>query len=122
VPEAIQASNAQFVFITNLMTSQGQTHGMTAKDHIHEVFKYVGRAPDTVVVNTGTVSKELLAVYAKACQFPVVDDVDNVACTIVRADFLDDEPVVKKQGDVLQRSLVRGDAEKMGATLYNLLQ
>lgn len=122
VPEAIQASKAQFVFITNLMTSQGQTHGMTAKDHIHEVFKYVGRAPDTVVVNTGTVSLELLAVYAKACQFPVVDDVDNVACTIVREDFLDDEPVVQKQGDVLQRSLVRGDAEKMGATIYNLLQ
>jgi len=122
VPEAIQASKAQFVFVTNLMTSQGQTHDMTAKDHIHEVFTYVGRAPDTVVVNTGAVPEDLLARYADACQFPVVDDVDNVACNIVRADLLDDEPVIKKEGDVLQRSLVRGDAEKMGETLYNLLQ
>jgi uncharacterized cofD-like protein len=122
VPEAIQASNAQFVFVTNLMTSQGQTHDMTAKDHIHEVFKYVGRAPDTVVVNTGAVPEELLSRYAGACQFPVLDDVDNVACNIVRADLLDDEPVVKKQGDVLQRSLVRGDAKKMGVALYSLLQ
>ena len=122
VPEAIQTSNAQFVFITNLMTSQGQTHGMTAKDHIHEVFKYVGRAPDTVVVNTGNVSEDLLQRYAQACQFPVVDDTNNVACNIVRADLLDSEPVVKKKGDVLQRSLVRGDAKKMGVVLYNLLQ
>jgi len=121
VPEAIQASDAQFVFITNLMTSQGQTHDMTAKDHIHEVLKYVGHAPDTVVVNTATVPAELLERYAQACQFPVVDDVNEVACRVVRADLLDDEPVVKKKGDVLQRSLVRGDSEKMGEVLYNLL-
>jgi len=121
VPEAIQESEAKFVFITNLMTSQGQTHGMTAKDHIHEVLKYVGRAPDTVVVNTATVSDELIERYAQACQFPVEDDVDEVACDIVRADLLDDEPVIKKKGDVLQRSLVRGDADKMGEVLYNLL-
>lgn len=121
VPEAIQSSDAKFIFVTNLMTSQGQTHGMTAKDHIHEVLKYVGRAPDTVVVNTATVPDDLLARYAEACQFPVLDDVDGVACTVVRADLLDDEPVVKKEGDVLQRSLVRGDVEKMGDVLYNLL-
>jgi uncharacterized cofD-like protein len=121
VPEAIQASNATFVFVTNLMTSQGQTFGMTAKDHIHEVLKYVGRAPDTVVVNTGTVSKELLKKYAEASQFPVEDDVDGVACNVVRAELLDVEPVVKKKGDVLQRSLVRGDADKMGSVLYGLL-
>jgi 2-phospho-L-lactate transferase/gluconeogenesis factor (CofD/UPF0052 family) len=121
VPEAIQASKAKFVFVTNLMTSQGQTHDMTAKDHIHEVFKYVGRAPDTVVVNTATVPADLLQKYAEACQFPVVDDADQVACEIVRANLLDDEPVLKKQGDVLQRSLVRGDADKMGIVLYNLV-
>lgn len=121
IPEAIQESTAKFVFVTNLMTSQGQTHNMTAKDHINEVLKYVGHAPDAVVVNTTTVSDELLQKYAEACQFPVVDDMDEVACTVVRADLLDDEPVVKKKGDVLQRSLVRGDADKMGDVLYNLL-
>lgn len=122
VSEAIQASEAKFVFVTNLMTSQGQTHDMTAKDHVEEVLKYVGRAPDTVVVNTAKVSKELLDRYAEAFQYPVVDDMNEVACNIVRADLLDDTPVEKKQGDVLQRSLVRGDAEKMGKVLYDLLQ
>lgn len=121
VPEAIQQSSAQFVFVTNLMTKQGQTQGMTAKDHIEAVLQYVGRAPDTVVVNTGTVADDLLVKYAQAHQYPVVDDVNEVACTVVRADLLDDEPVQKKAGDMLQRSLVRGDAQKMGKVIYDLL-
>lgn len=122
VPEAIQASKATFVFVTNLMTSQGQTHGMTAKDHVEEVLKYVGRPPDTIVVNTAEVPPELLKRYGEAFQFPVIDDANEVGCNIVRADLLDDTEVIKKAGDVLQRSLVRGDAKKMGDVLYNLLQ
>jgi len=122
IPEAIQASKAPFVFVTNLMTSQGQTYGMTAKDHADEVLKYVGRPPDTVLVNTGIVSESLLKRYADAFQFPVVDDADHIACTIVRADLLDDAEVIQKKGDILQRSLVRGDAKKMGTAIYNLLQ
>lgn len=121
VSEAIQAAQGKFVFVTNLMTKQGQTHGMSAKDHIDEVLKYVGRAPDTVVVNTTAVADELLAKYAEAHQYPVVDDANEVACNIVRTDLLDDEPVAMKAGDVLQRSLVRGDAQKMGKVIYDLV-
>ena len=121
VSEAIQAAQAQFVFVTNLMTKQGQTQNMTAKDHVDEVLKYVGRAPDTVIVNTTVVSDDLLAKYAEAHQYPVVDDANQVACNIVRADLLDDEPVTLKAGDALQRSLVRGDAKKMGQVIYDLL-
>lgn len=121
VCEAIQQSPAKFIFVTNLMTKQGQTHGMTAKGHIEEVLKYAGRAPDTVIVNTGTVSEDLLEKYAEAHQFQVVDDVNEVACNIVRADLLDTTPVLQKEGDALQRSLVRGDAVKMGKVIYDLL-
>jgi len=122
VPAAIQSSSAQFVFVTNLMTSQGQTFNMTAKDHADEVLKYVGRAPDTILVNTGKVSDALLERYASAQQYPVVDDADEIACKVVRADLLDDTEFVKKQGDVLQRSLVRGDSVKMAEALYGLLE
>ncbi|MFT5849683.1 MAG: putative cofD-like protein [Patiriisocius sp.] len=121
VPAAIQSSRAQFVFVTNLMSSQGQTYGMTAKGHADEVLKYVGRAPDTILVNTGKVSDVLLQRYATACQFPIVDDADEVACKIVRADLLDDTEFVQKKGDTLQRSLVRGDSTKMAQALYGLL-
>ncbi len=121
VPEAIQASDAQFVFASNLMTRPGQSHNMTACDHVQEVARYVGRTPDCVVVNTGKVPQHLLEKYAQAFQFPVVDDCDNYEQRVIRADLLSSEEVIKRKGDVLQRSLVRGDGDKFAALLMQLL-
>ncbi len=121
VSEAILSSKAKFIFVTNLMTSQGQTHKMTAQDHVAEVFKYVGKSPDVVVINTAKVPEQLLQKYAEAFQFPVIDDITDSVCEVVRADLLHNTPVMKIKGDVLQRSLVRGDAQKMGKVLYGLL-
>ena len=119
--EAIQQSAGKFVFATNLMTRPGQTPGMTATDHVREVEKYVGQLPDVVIVNTGIIPKLLLERYSKLGQFPVVDDCDIVDTVIVREDLLDCEEVVKSKGDVLTRSLVRGDGDKFASVILNLL-
>jgi uncharacterized cofD-like protein len=122
VPEAIQSSKAKFVFASNLMTRPGQTHNMTACQHVDEVTKYVGRMPDCVIVNTGEVPAHLLEKYAQGFQFPVVDDCVSSAYTVIRADLLSSDEVVKKKGDVLQRSLVRGDGDKFAKVLLGLLE
>lgn len=122
VPEAIRESKAQFVFASNLMTRPGQTYGMSASDHVNEVARYVGQMPDVVIVNTGVVPQHLLERYAEGFQFPVMDDCDKLPCKVIRADLLSSDEVVKKKGDVLQRSLVRGDGDKSAALLMSLLQ
>lgn len=121
VPEAIRESKAKFVFASNLMTRPGQTHNMTACDHVREVEKYVGQMPDFVVINTGQVPQHLLVRYAENFQFPVRDDCADIDTTIIREDLLSSEEVIKKKGDVLQRSLVRGDGEKFAKLLVSLL-
>jgi uncharacterized cofD-like protein len=121
VPEAIRASRAQFVYASNLMTRPGQTHGMSATDHVREVEKYVGQLPDVVIINTGVVPEHLLVRYSEAFQFPVVDDTDKLSCRVIKADLLSREEVVKKKGDVLFRSLVRGDGDTFAALLMTLL-
>jgi uncharacterized cofD-like protein len=122
VPEAICTSKATFVFASNLMTRPGQTYKMTAADHVHEVAKYTGVMPDYVVVNTGAVPSHLLEKYAQEFQFPVVDDTDTLPCKVIRADLLSTDEVIMKKGDVLKRSLVRGDGEKFAALLLELLK
>lgn len=125
VSASILQSKAKFVFAANLMTRPGQTHGMTACDHVKEVEKYVGRQPDVVIVNTGEVPEHLLQKYAESYQFPVIDDCDDacgLSSEIIRADLLSREEVEKKKGDVLQRSLVRGDGDKFAQLLIGLLK
>lgn len=121
VSAAILQSKAQFVYAANLMTRPGQTHGMTACDHVREVQKYVGKMPDTVIINTGTVPEHLLKRYADMHQFPVVDDCDDIDTHIIREDLLDSQEVLKKKGDVLQRSLVRGNGDKYAQLIRTLL-
>ncbi len=122
VAEAIQETEAPLVFAVNLMTRPGQTHGMTAADHVQAVEKYVGKMPDCVIVNTSEVPESLLTRYAELGQYPVVDDTDRLDCKVIKADLLSDEEVVKKKGDVLVRSLVRGDAAKTAAVIKSLLE
>jgi uncharacterized cofD-like protein len=122
VPEAIRASKAKFVFASNLMTRPGQTHDLTASGHVAEVAKYVGQVPDYVVINTGAIPQHLLEKYAEEFQFPVVDDCDAQDGTIIRAELLSEDEVIKKKGDVLQRSLVRGDGDKFATLLLSLLE
>lgn len=122
VPEAIRESKGQFVFASNLMTRPGQSFNMTASEHVKEVEKYVGQMPDHVIINTGEVPAHLLKRYAEAFQFPVVDDCATLSCNVIRADLLSSDEVVKRKGDVLQRSLVRGDGEKFAKVLLGLLQ
>lgn len=121
VPEAIRESKAIFVFASNLMTRPGQTHGMTACDHVNEIERYVGQMPDIVIVNTGIVPPHLIERYAEGFQYPVIDDCDGLSCKVIRTDLLSSDEVVKRSGDVLQRSLVRGDGDKFAELLMTLI-
>lgn len=122
VSASILQSKGKFVYAANLMTKPGQTHGMTACDHVREVEKYVGKMPDVVMVNTGEVPEHLLKKYAESHQFPVIDDCDGLETEVIRADLLSREEVVKRKGDALQRSLVRGDGDKFAQVLIGLLK
>lgn len=119
---AILQAKAKLVFASNLMTRPGQTDNMTATDHVKEIERYVGRRPDIVIVNTGTVPEHLLQKYAESEQYPVIDDCDSYDAEIIRADLLSTDEVVKPKSDVLQRSLVRGDGKKFAKLLMELLK
>jgi uncharacterized cofD-like protein len=60
IAEAIVKSKAVFIFVSNLMTKIGQTHGFTASNHVSEITKYVGRNPDIVIVHRGGFDARIL--------------------------------------------------------------
>lgn len=108
----------QFVYIVNLMTHFSQTHEMTAQDHLDEVVRYSKRAPDVVIINTGTISQNILQQYTDNKEFPVTDDLqDTEHMRIVRGDYVSRVAVTQKAEDAVQRSVLRHDVQKLATEL-----
>lgn len=122
IAEAVKKSRAKNVFIMNLMTKKGQTHGMTASDLVRELTRYVGRAPDVVLVNDHPLPQEAVGHYAEKGEQPIVNDLTNDApYRVVASDIVWSKIIEREAGDTLDRSLVRHDPEKLGGALRDLV-
>ncbi len=108
VPEAIAESDAEVVYIVNLMTRAGETDGYRASDFVRAVAAHLGREPDTVLVHTVPHDPERLPAYAGEGAAPVAADVDAVralAARVITGNFATEE------------YFIRHDAEKVIAAL-----
>ena len=121
VSEAIRNSPAKIAFVSNLMTKCGQTYGFGISDLIRELQRYIGRTADHVLVNTAPLPKKLLARYEEDGEAPIAFDGGDQKDKIITADFLASEEVKKVKGDVLRRSLIRHDSNKLARAVVGLL-
>lgn len=121
VAEAVCSSSAKKVYVCNLMTKLGQTSGMGVAEHVSEIKKYLGCVPDYVLVNTGVLPPELVAKYANDKEYPVIFNYEAEDCRVIPADLLATEAVQTAQGDVLKRSLIRHDSDKLAGKLVELI-
>ncbi len=118
VAEAIKAAPGTFVYISNLMTRPGQTRGMKLSDYITELERYVGRTPDAIMCNTTALPAEALERYRSEGDEPVENDLD--VARVITGDYLSRTLVTTKAGDVLQRSLIRHDGDKLASAILQL--
>lgn len=120
---AIMSSKSVFIYILNVMTKDGQTSELTAQDHLNEVTKYAGRAPDFILVDTTTIPKSILNMYKKEHATRVIDDLDgSFKGHIIRKELLSPTAIAHVRGDPLKRSLLRHDSHKLADTLYEIIQ
>lgn len=126
ISQAMRESNSKKVFICNLMTSRGETTSMTLQDLIDEIEKYVGsKIIDFVVVNSKEPSIEVIKEYESNGQFPVkifLNEETKKRVQILEGDLLAEELYRKSNADVLQRSVLRHNPDKLGVLLLDLIQ
>lgn len=121
IPEALKKTRAAIVYVLNLMTKFGQTYKYSAADHLRALEAYIGTSINTVLVNTGTIPKRALAVYAKSHEVPVADDLTHKKpYAVVRADLISSTMETKSKSDALVRSLIRHDSDKLARALMSL--
>jgi len=123
VAVAIRKSKARLVYVLNLMTRMGQTYNFTALDHINEVKKYLGKFPDIVLLNKRPIPENISKRYLKEeNSVPVKDDLDNkFPFRIIKKNFISNKVYQKAKSDLLKRSLIRHDPEKLAKVIIELL-
>lgn len=115
VPYAIKKSRAVKFFILNLMTEYGQTYGFTASKFIQKLNDYLPvKYLDYVLVNQATIPPNILNRYIKSHTRPVVNDLDkSYPFRVISADILSPKIIKSEKGDILKRSFVRHDPDKI---------
>ncbi len=118
--EAVAASKARLVYVTNLFTKAGQTEDYSARDHVSEIARYAGREPDVILINQGGLTPDVLAKYAEEGEYPPQDDFPPGDARVQRLPLVSVYAVPAVPGDPLARSLVRHDPAKLAAALATL--
>lgn len=118
---ALQSTPARLLYVANLMARRGQTIGMALGDYVTEITRYVGRRPDVVVAHGGTLRPELLARYAASEQVHPVEIGQYADCPVHLVDIVSEIAVEQKAGDVVPRSLIRHDSDRLAAAIVTQL-
>ncbi|MBP6946040.1 MAG: hypothetical protein KBB46_01985, partial [Candidatus Pacebacteria bacterium] len=92
----------------------------SASHHIEEITRYVGRRPDTIIMNVGTFPDDVLELYKKENELPIVDDLPHDT-SVIRGSFADVVVAPKVAGDTVPRSFIRHDSMKIATAIRELL-
>lgn len=119
----IKNSQTKIIYMMNLVTKTGQTTNYSATDHITDLTKYLGRAPDYVFVNNGEIHPEVLEWYTSHGEKPVEDDLNssNFSGKIIRTDLVDRKQFTKPDADKLSRSILRHDSDKLASEILKII-
>ncbi|MDO8741588.1 MAG: 2-phospho-L-lactate transferase CofD family protein, partial [Candidatus Roizmanbacteria bacterium] len=118
--EAMKKSKAKIIYIMNLMTKSGQTTNYKATDHLKDLGFYLERQPDYVLINNGDISSDILTSYQRYNETKVENDLNKNGYQIVEKDLIDNKKIEKNTADILYRSILRHDSEKVAEILISI--
>jgi len=122
VAESLQKSSARVALVISLMNKFGQTYGFKVSDYVETIKKYLGKYPDYVIINTEKMPKSILRRYQEEKGHPPMDDIrPSRKYRVIRRHLLAGEIVGRKGEDIVKRSLIRHDSDKLANVLAGLL-
>jgi len=121
--QALRRTRAPLLYVCNIMTEAGETDGFDAFEHVQKITEHLGRAPDCVVVNRGTVDAARLRAYeAEGAQLvdPTPELLKEAEIELVQLDLVGSGPHAQHDAEALASWLAdycrqRQVAQKVGA-------
>jgi uncharacterized cofD-like protein len=121
IPEAIRKSKAKKVFVCNLMARTDQLAATTVRDFTAAMERYLDGNFDVVIYNDKKPSPRLLAHYEKENETLMHWDGLPEHATCIGDDLVArSSPREQKKGDLIVRSLIRHDSDKVAALIAEL--
>lgn len=116
--EALIETHAKKVFVVNLMNRKGQTTGYKVSDYLEEIKRFVGTDIfDYILVNDQDPPEDLIESYANEGDL-VRNDIDDARVKLANLlGELESAPVK----DIMKRSLIRHDSNKLAEELMKIV-
>ncbi len=123
VKEAIDKSKANKILVLNIMTQTGQTDKFKPADFVKTINSYMGKKKlDVVLVNIKKPHTKALMAYKKQGAEYIVPQTKGLSgLEIIKKDFLSQVIHKKNKGDILHRSLLRHDSDKVAKIIWELI-
>jgi uncharacterized cofD-like protein len=112
IAAAVNAAEAEKVYVCNLMTKHGETDGFRASDFVRELQRYLGGRVDRVVLHRGPIPDRMVERYSVEQQLPVEADVDALRALVP-------EMVVADLAAAVGDRLIRHDAERLIRAIFS---
>jgi uncharacterized cofD-like protein len=120
--EALDASEAKIVFISNLANKLGQTHNFTAARYVSVLESYLTRYLDIILLpsDLSQIPERILSRYVREDAYLVIDDLTQDT-RAVRFPLV--SSVIHKQSpnDQVKRSLLRHDVDLLSKAFWKIL-
>lgn len=127
IGDALRQTKALRVYVSNLVTKEGQTSGFTVSDHADEIERFAGgKFLDYVLYNEQKPSDELAQSYKKEGAYLTAADTNKLSrehYKVVAGDFLG-EMAEKNSSDIIPvtRSLIRHNTVAVARSLIDLYE
>lgn len=114
INEAFKGTSAQFIYVCNIMTQEGETSDYKASDHVKAIHKHIGKnLIDIMILNNGLIKKEVIKKYEQENAHVVMNDLEELGKLNVRI----------IQEDIVNyfKGMVRHNTEKIAKLIYQLM-
>ena len=111
IARAVRESDAEKVYVCNLMTKHGETDDYKASDFVNTIHHYLGARVDRVVVNDGSFNEDVLKTYAEEGSVPVRIDSAQLARLVPY--------VVTERLNLEDDRLARHDPERLVRAIFH---
>ncbi len=113
VINAIDKSNADVLYVSNMVTQPGETDGFNVSDHVNLLNSYLGKKKlSTVIVNNKNIDENILKLYRSKEQKDVV---------LVDHENLKDVEVIEDNFFVIENEMIRHDSLKVAFAIFSYL-